>query len=82
MGNFKFSPKISLCKLYIHSSLRLYERIYTLSAYTLQHAHTCPLVLSQIYNREKLYGNKWVNYEFSPKISLFTLYFSHFTGTT
>ena len=47
----------------------------------MQYVHTCPLVLSQMYHINKLYGNKWVNYAFLPKIILFKLYFSHFTGT-
>ena len=79
--NYEFWPKFHFLHYIFHISPGPYKRRYTLRSYTLQHVYSCPLVWSQIYNRENLYSNKWVNYEFSPKISLFTLYFSHFTGT-
>ena len=77
-----FRPKFHLSNYIFHISPGPRNRNYTLRPYTLPHVYTCPLVLSQIYNIEKLYGNRWVYYKFSPKISHFTLYFSHFTGTT
>ena len=75
-----FRTKFHFLNYIFHISREPHKGRYTLRPYTLQYVYSCPLVMSQIYNIEKLYGNKWVNYEFLPKISLFTLYFSHLTG--
>ena len=75
-----FAQNFTFSTIFSQFTATIWTPINLESIYIAVYAYVSNGIVTNIPQREKLYGNKWVNYEFSPKISLFTLYFSSSPG--